>query len=639
MKVHEFSKKAGLSIDEAIALLKEKTEHSIIDGFSEVNDFVAKGLLVEIGPENHMRARRESRMFEMELNHFKAFKDARNIKQKPITLVFGPNSSGKSSLLHSLLFFNQVMTENELDFRHPKLTGNSVDLGGYRNLVYGKDPDSNPIRYEFGFKTSEFNEDHTEYIPIRCEIVYSDVSDTLEAKYQNLSGLLDPESEPTRKVPDGPHASRLSVTIGDETLLQIRQFQGNFFKFDQFNLDHPVFQDHLKHIAESISWNPGKDDTTISILKNYIELIFDKYGISWFGYLPYYDETSSDPFNYPFGNPTVQFDGSEESPEPFIQDAMESRLSDITASLNTFLAKIFKILHLHLKPIEGMAYLGPIRTIPDRYFAFGFEKNGEWHASGGEAWDILKEEKDIREKVNKWLGNEKFLKTPYKLQKRVFHSLADIKEEIELGFHRVNNELSGDYEEDASDLLERIKGTYAIDTEEYTRDLLRDILSNASVTHFDDLLLRDVKQGITVGHRDVGVGITQILPVLAYSMAFRNRLICIEQPEIHIHPALQAELGDVFIETALGENQNSFILETHSEHLILRILRRIRECSEGDADYPENLPKIRPEDVSVLYVEPGAEGSTITELPITSDGDFSVQWPDGFFTERAKELF
>jgi predicted ATPase len=125
----------------------------------------------------------------------------------------------------------------------------------------------------------------------------------------------------------------------------------------------------------------------------------------------------------------------------------------------------------------------------------------------------------------------------------------------------------------------------------------------------------------------------------------QDSLVAIEQPEIHIHPKLQAELGDVFIESALGSNRNIFLLETHSEHLILRILRRIRETTEGDrSDWPDALQKacprgIRPEDVAVLYVEPGEDGAKVIELPVDANGEFTCEWPGGFFEERIKELF
>ena len=95
------------------------------------------------------------------------------------------------------------------------------------------------------------------------------------------------------------------------------------------------------------------------------------------------------------------------------------------------------------------------------------------------------------------------------------------------------------------------------------------------------LSIVEADTGLTVSHRDVGTGISQLLPVLVNAAGAKERLIAIEQPELHLHPALQAELGDVFIESALGENKNVFLIETHSEHLLLRIMRRMRNTAEG----------------------------------------------------------
>ena len=154
---------------------------------------------------------------------------------------------------------------------------------------------------------------------------------------------------------------------------------------------------------------------------------------------------------------------------------------------------------------------------------------------------------------------------------------------------------------------------------------------------FQELVLMDLVQKTPVSHRDVGIGISQVLPVLVHAYADRGRLVTVEQPEIHLHPALQAELADVFIESALGERKNTFILETHSEHLILRLLRRIRETAAGEL--PGGKMPLRPEDIAVLYVKPGTEGSEVIALPVNAEGDFDAPWPDGFFAERSKELF
>ena len=142
-----------------------------------------------------------------------------------------------------------------------------------------------------------------------------------------------------------------------------------------------------------------------------------------------------------------------------------------------------------------------------------------------------------------------------------------------------------------------------------------------------DLKLIDVNKNVEVTHRDVGIGISQVLPVLVMAYGSSGKLLAMEQPEIHLHPAIQAELADVFIESALGIRQNTFILETHSEHIILRLLRRIREGS------------LKSEDICVVFVEPLSQGSRAIELRIDEDGDFIDEWPGGFFEESFHEKF
>ena len=96
-------------------------------------------------------------------------------------------------------------------------------------------------------------------------------------------------------------------------------------------------------------------------------------------------------------------------------------------------------------------------------------------------------------------------------------------------------------------------------------------------------------------------------------------------------------MDDLFIETALNGPRNSYVIETHSEHLILRLLRRIRETTNGSL--PEGLPPVSPADVSVLYIRPGENGSRVMPLEIDEEGQFLDPWPGGFFEEGFRERF
>jgi len=124
---------------------------------------------------------------------------------------------------------------------------------------------------------------------------------------------------------------------------------------------------------------------------------------------------------------------------------------------------------------------------------------------------------------------------------------------------------------------------------------------------------------------DVGFGVSQILPVLTicYYVAEGSTLL-IEQPEIHLHPNVQAGLADVFID-AIEKKRIQIILESHSEHLLRRLQRRIAE------------ERIRSNQIKAFFSENSGKESKLIPLDVDLFGNIR-NWPSGFFGDEMGEI-
>ena len=94
----------------------------------------------------------------------------------------------------------------------------------------------------------------------------------------------------------------------------------------------------------------------------------------------------------------------------------------------------------------------------------------------------------------------------------------------------------------------------------------------------------------------------------------------------------------MFIDSVVDNPKKQLLIETHSEHLLLRIMRRIRETT--NKTLPEGINGITSADVAVLFVQPEKEGySTVLNLRLDETGEFLDPWPGGFFEEGFNEMF
>lgn len=124
---------------------------------------------------------------------------------------------------------------------------------------------------------------------------------------------------------------------------------------------------------------------------------------------------------------------------------------------------------------------------------------------------------------------------------------------------------------------------------------------------------------------DVGFGVSQILPVLVLCYYVpEGSTILLEQPEIHLHPSVQAGLADVFID-AIKTRQVQIILESHSEHLLRRLQRRVAE------------EEINPEDAALYFCAMEKSESHLTPLQLDMFGTIT-NWPEDFFGDEFGEI-
>ncbi len=124
---------------------------------------------------------------------------------------------------------------------------------------------------------------------------------------------------------------------------------------------------------------------------------------------------------------------------------------------------------------------------------------------------------------------------------------------------------------------------------------------------------------------DVGFGVSQILPILVLCYYVpEGSIVILEQPEIHLHPAVQAGLADVLID-AVRSRRIQVVFESHSEHLLQRLQRRIAE---------EHLAS---SDAALYFCDAGAGKSRLTRLELDLFGTIA-NWPEGFFGDPLGEV-
>ena len=220
------------------------------------------------------------------------------------------------------------------------------------------------------------------------------------------------------------------------------------------------------------------------------------------------------------------------------------------------------------RELEGLIYLGPLRRKPERDYVWNKSKPGEIGIDGHKAIDVLlasallrSDERNVTlDSVSAWLKKMK---------------VADKLEVRQIG-------RSSRYE---------------------------------VVVHKND---------VVANLRDVGIGVSQVLPVLTVAFfAPEGSTVLLEEPEIHLHPLAQSILAELFV-TVSKKRRIQFIVETHSEHLFRRLQTLIAKQTTST------------EKCNMYFVEKGRQAAKLRELTFDPYGRLS-NWPEGFFGDALGE--
>ncbi|MEZ6044264.1 MAG: DUF3696 domain-containing protein [Planctomycetaceae bacterium] len=592
------------------------------------------------------------------------------IELKPITLLYGANSAGKSSLIHALHYLFELFVNNNPNPRETVLGGESVDLGGFRQFVYeGKSTNTVSLLVEVSLADGDLSDyargDLLKSIGIIQHFAHYEQSYTAMKSIKTLGLRVSLGCEGSDVLInclqlhlDGRFVCEIGK--GDETRWEDETscYEGTYLKIDAF---HDFwFYTNSEGLRKSWFHELTNSLWCLEDESNYYLQVNDTH---------FFDNCMTSDVALSFSqfleeeNLFIRYNKSSESEKKSNFDDEERFFIDvdfkryaINYQLEEFFTQLFRGSITTVRTeLSRLLYLGPLRTIPTN-----LEQNLDnspatrSRADGTRLWqELFSEDAGVENdrRINYWLASNQHFDGGCEIRQKYYMELdydllracrrgvpqevtdflvsLPMKKRIVILSTNGHTKPVTSYHEELSESLERLYHRIKGDPQLY-RNILRE-------------------SSHELRPQDVGVGISQLLPVLVLAFKSREALIAIEQPELHLHPRMQSELGDLFICTALEYtdefvisdslvgNKNSYILETHSEHLLLRILRRIREQHEGAA--APDAPKITPEDVSVLYFRKTEDGTRVDKLRINEKGEFVDRWPEGFFDEREKELF
>jgi hypothetical protein len=506
------------------------------------------------------------RLIAIELENFKGVGNRVRIDLAPITLLFGANSAGKSTILQALQYVREVLERRNANPDRTLYGGDFVDLGGFHNLVHQHDEGKTiAIKLELQLNKAELPEltpeAFDEWLNVDAEVwdLYQLLQETRN-RTETVSVELKIGWSSNRQA---AIVRGYEVGLNGALLAKIESQADGKDASIQINPKNPVFtrfrtQEEIVSAKELLA---ALDDDVATATDDAASEADDE-DDQGYSIWPQITGTLADADIERPGQGFRQWlsnvDGALPALAPLLYtptgDAKGATAVYLARELTAFLTTVIVGPGVLIRDqLRKLRYLGPIRNVPERDFEAALTPDEARWADGTSAWEALLNGKEsLVDEVSRWMADEDKLATGYEVSRRKF-------KEIDVG---TLNWLMRAADPDASVRPEP--------------QVLRQVEAAPEKQRIE---LLDPESGDPFQPRDVGIGISQVLPVVVAALEPSAALVAIEQPELHIHPAVQVGLGDLFIKGA-KEHGINFLVETHSEHLILRLLRRIRETTE-----------------------------------------------------------